>query len=180
MGENFRSIIASGDLNLRLKIVEVPIDEITCEMDVEATRGAITPNTILIYSSAPNYPQGVIDPICELSEIALKHNVGLHVDCCLGGFLLPFMEAEGLRLPHAYDFRVPGVTSISCDPHKYGFAPKGASILMFRSAELRREGQRLRRGARRGGQHRQRRGWRRTPCANQRRQSRRLQLGFHR
>jgi sphinganine-1-phosphate aldolase len=82
-------------------------------------------------------PQGSVDDIPGLSEIAIAHNLGLHVDCCLGGFLVPFMEKAGFRTKHAFDFRVPGVTTISCDPHKYGFAPKGASVLMFRSAELR-------------------------------------------
>jgi sphinganine-1-phosphate aldolase len=107
------------------------------EIDLTEVGRLVDRNTVALVGSAPQYPTGSVDNIPGLSEIAEAWGIGLHVDCCLGGFLLPFMEAEGLRLPHAYDFRVPGVTSISCDPHKYGFAPKGASILMFRSAELR-------------------------------------------
>jgi len=87
--------------------------------------------------SAPQYAHGTVDPIEELAQIATKRGCGLHVDCCLGGFLLPFLEKAGFTLPCKVDFRVPGVTSISCDPHKYGFAPKGASVVMFSTAELR-------------------------------------------
>mmetsp|Transcript_90776 Transcript_90776/g.166280 ORF Transcript_90776/g.166280 Transcript_90776/m.166280 type:complete len:259 (-) Transcript_90776:26-802(-) len=72
-----------------------------------------------------------------MAKIACRKNIGLHVDCCLGGFLVPFMAKAGFELP-PFDFRVPGVTSISCDPHKYGFAPKGSSVVMFSSEELRR------------------------------------------
>ena len=77
-----------------------------------------------------------MDDIPALSELALAHNIGLHVDCCLGGFLVPFMEKAGYRTKHAFDFRNAGVTTISCDPHKYGFAPKGSSVLMVRGPGL--------------------------------------------
>ena len=135
-GSAHAAIYKAADI-LRLKIVEVPIGELTCEMDVAATRAAITPNTILIYSSAPNYPQGIIDPISELSEIALEHNVGLHVDCCLGGFVLPFARKLRNNIPD-FDFRLPGVTSMSADTHKYGYATKGTSVVLYRSKELRK------------------------------------------
>jgi len=93
-------------------------------------------NTIAIVGSCCQYAHGSIDPIEDMAAIARRKNIGLHVDCCLGGFLVPFMEKAGFPLP-PFDFRVPGVTSISCDPHKYGFAPKGASVVMFSNKTLR-------------------------------------------
>jgi sphinganine-1-phosphate aldolase len=80
---------------------------------------------------------GAIDPIEELSQIAVQYNVPLHVDACLGGFLIIWMDRAGYPLP-PFDFRLPGVTSISCDTHKYGYSPKGSSVIMYRSAQLRR------------------------------------------
>ena len=71
-----------------------------------------------IVGSAPGFPHGSIDPIEQLSKLALARGVGLHVDCCLGGFILPFMAKAGFETPSMFDFRVPGVTTISCDPHK--------------------------------------------------------------
>ncbi len=94
----------------------------------------ITANTIMIYGSAPNYPQGTIDPIDELGEIAQRYDIGLHVDACLGGFVLPF--ATPGTFP-TFDFQVPGVTSMSADTHKFGYAPKGTSIVLYRTKELR-------------------------------------------
>ena len=90
-----------------------------------------------IVGSAPNFPHGAVDDIQALAQIARRKNIGLHVDCCLGGFLVPFMEKAGFPMPPV-DFRVPGVTSISCDTHKYGFAPKGSSVVMYHSKNLRR------------------------------------------
>jgi glutamate/tyrosine decarboxylase-like PLP-dependent enzyme len=107
------------------------------QVDLSAMRAAISPNTILIVGSAPNYPHGIIDPIAELGEIALKRDLGFHVDACLGGFLLPWVEQLGYPIPR-FDFRVPGVTSMSADVHKYGFAAKGASTILYRDASLRR------------------------------------------
>mmetsp|Transcript_61992 Transcript_61992/g.103050 ORF Transcript_61992/g.103050 Transcript_61992/m.103050 type:complete len:592 (+) Transcript_61992:2-1777(+) len=106
-------------------------------IDMRHLRSLIDSNTIAIAGSAPQYPTGTIDPIEEMGRLAISRGIGLHVDCCLGGFLLPFMEKAGFTLPHLFDFRVPGVTTISCDPHKYGFSPKGSSILMFKDPELR-------------------------------------------
>jgi len=106
-------------------------------VDLSALRTAISPNTILMVGSAPNYPHGIIDPIEKLGEIAIKHDLGFHVDACLGGFLLPWVEQLGYSIPR-FDFRVPGVTSMSADVHKYGFAAKGASTVLYRDASLRR------------------------------------------
>jgi len=99
--------------------------------DVAKLDDLITPNTAFILGSAPNYPHGVIDPIVEMSEIALRRGVPMHVDACVGGFILPFMEMNGRDIP-VFDYRAPGVTSMSADLHKYGFAAKGASTITYR------------------------------------------------
>jgi len=96
----------------------------------------VTPNTVALVGSAPNYAHGIIDPISELSDIALDHGLGLHVDGCLGGFILPWGERLGYPIP-AFDFRIPGVTSISADTHKYGYSLKGTSVLLYRNPQLR-------------------------------------------
>ena len=101
--------------------------------DPEAMEAAITPNTILLVGSAPDYPHGLVDPIADLGETAQRHGLPLHVDSCVGGFFLPFLEQIGRDVPH-WDFRVPGVTSISADLHKHGYSAKGASVLMQRDA----------------------------------------------
>ena len=98
----------------------------------------INSNTILLVGSAPNFPHGIIDDISALSRLALrkKGSLPLHVDCCLGSFLVPFLARAGFHsVP--FDFMLKGVTSISCDTHKYGFAPKGNSALVYRTAALR-------------------------------------------
>jgi sphinganine-1-phosphate aldolase len=105
--------------------------------DVDAMAAAIDDNTVLVVGSAPQYPQGVIDPIPELAALAADHGTGCHVDACMGGFVLPFLERSGHELP-PWDFRVPGVTSMSADLHKYGYVPKGISVIMHRSKDLRR------------------------------------------
>ncbi|MEJ5254784.1 MAG: aspartate aminotransferase family protein [Acidimicrobiales bacterium] len=105
--------------------------------DVDAMAAAIDENTVLVVGSAPQYPQGVIDPIGELAAVAAEAGANFHVDACMGGFVLPFMEELGYELP-PWDFRVDGVTSISADLHKLGYAPKGASVIVHRSKELRR------------------------------------------
>ena len=116
--------------------VLVPLTD-DLRVDVSAMRAAINPNTILLVGSAPNYPHGIIDPIEELGTLAIDQGLGLHVDACLGGFLLPWVEQLGYPIP-PFDFRVSGVTSMSADVHKYGFAAKGASTILYRGAGLRR------------------------------------------
>jgi sphinganine-1-phosphate aldolase len=105
--------------------------------DVEWMRSHITGKTVAIVGWAPNYAHGVIDPIEELAAIAQERDIGMHVDGCLGGFILPWGEALGYAIPR-FDFRIPGVTSISADTHKYGYALKGTSVLLYRTPELRR------------------------------------------
>jgi sphinganine-1-phosphate aldolase len=116
--------------------VRVPVRD-DFRADVEAMRSAINKNTIMMVGSAPQYPHGKVDPIAELAAVASEKKIGLHVDSCLGGFLLPFAKKLGYPIPD-FDFSVPGVTSISADVHKYGFAAKGASTVLYRNAEIRR------------------------------------------
>lgn len=103
--------------------------------DVAAMERAIDDNTILIVGSAPSYPNGLFDTIPELGQLALKRNVWLHVDACVGGFLAPFVRQLNYPIP-PFDFSVPGVTSLSADLHKYGYAAKGASVVLYRDAKL--------------------------------------------
>jgi glutamate/tyrosine decarboxylase-like PLP-dependent enzyme len=105
--------------------------------DVDAMADAVDERTVLVVGSAPQYPQGVIDPIPELAAIASDVGANFHTDACMGGFVLPFMEMLGHDVP-PWDFRVPGVTSISADLHKLGYVPKGASTIVHRNKELRR------------------------------------------
>jgi glutamate/tyrosine decarboxylase-like PLP-dependent enzyme len=116
--------------------VHVPVEP-DFRADVAATKAAVTPNTILIVGSAPSYPQGVVDPIVELAQIALEHDILCHADACVGGFMLPFVRKLGYPVPD-FCFRVPGVTSISVDLHKYAYAAKGASVILYRTGDLRR------------------------------------------
>jgi len=118
-----------------IKMIRVPVDA-DYKDDVAATKKAITRNTIVIVGSAPSFPHGIIDPIEELSELARKEGIGFHTDACLGGFLLPWAEKLGYDVP-PFDFRLPGVTSMSADTHKYGYAVKGTSVVLYRGLELR-------------------------------------------
>lgn len=119
-----------------VKAVPAPLSP-DFRVDVAEMRRLITPNTVMLLGSAPSYPQGVIDPIEEIAALAQEHGLACHVDACLGGFLLPFARRLGDPIPR-FDFEVPGVTSLSADLHKYGFAAKGASVLLHRTKELRR------------------------------------------
>ncbi|CAF0916017.1 unnamed protein product [Rotaria sp. Silwood1] len=120
----------------KMRIKRVPVDPKTLEINVKEMRRAITKNTCMLVASAPNFPHGTIDPIEDISKIALEYDIPLHIDGCLGGFLIAFMDRAGYALK-PFDFRVPGVTSISCDTHKYGYTPKGASVILYRTPELR-------------------------------------------
>jgi glutamate/tyrosine decarboxylase-like PLP-dependent enzyme len=121
---------------LSLEVIEAPVGEDTL-VDVDFVRDRIDSHTALLVGSAGNYPYGTIDPIEALSELAVEHGTGLHVDACLGGFILPWGERLGLDIP-VFDFRLPGVTTISADTHKYALGLKGTSVLMYRHKELRR------------------------------------------
>ena len=119
-----------------IKMVRIPVDR-HCRADVRAAARAITRRTIVLVGSAPSFPHGMVDPIAEMSELALRRGVGFHTDACLGGFVLPWAEELGYPVP-PFDFRLPGVTSISADTHKYGYAAKGTSVILYRGPELRR------------------------------------------
>jgi len=119
-----------------VKPVHIPVRS-DFRADVAAARDAITPNTILLVGSAPSYPHGIIDPIAELAQIAQENDILFHVDACVGGFMLPFVRKLGYPVPD-FDFHVPGVTSISVDLHKYAYAAKGASVILYKDRALRR------------------------------------------
>ncbi|MDH3247496.1 MAG: aminotransferase class V-fold PLP-dependent enzyme [Acidimicrobiia bacterium] len=104
--------------------------------DVAAMANAIGRNTVVVAGSAPGFPHGVVDPIPELAAMAHERGVGFHTDACLGGFVIPWAERLGHDVP-VVDFRNPGVTSVSADTHKYGYAPKGTSVVLYRGRELR-------------------------------------------
>lgn len=119
-----------------IKAIKVPVGP-DLRADVEAMRRAITSHTILMVGSAPSYPHGVVDPIEPLAAAARSVGVLFHTDACVGGYVLPFVRRLGYPVP-AFDFSVPGVTSISADLHKYAYAAKGASVILYRDPELRR------------------------------------------
>ncbi|KAI2642223.1 pyridoxal phosphate-dependent transferase [Xylaria nigripes] len=120
----------------KIKVHLVPCPAPSYQVDIYRVSRLINPNTVLLVGSAPNFPHGIIDDISALSKLALKRRIPLHVDCCLGSFLVPFLEKAGFET-ELFDFRLKGVTSISCDTHKYGFAPKGNSTVLYRTQELR-------------------------------------------
>jgi sphinganine-1-phosphate aldolase len=121
---------------LGMRVVRAPVRE-DWLVDVDWVRDHLTANTIALVGSAGSYPYGLVDPIDELGEIASEHDLGLHVDGCMGGFILPWGERLGYPIP-CFDFRIPGVTSISADTHKFGYALKGTSVLLYRNSDLRR------------------------------------------
>jgi glutamate/tyrosine decarboxylase-like PLP-dependent enzyme len=116
---------------LGVEHVPVPIDA-DKRADVGAVEKQIGDYTALVVGSAPNYPFGVVDPIPELAALAADREINFHTDACLGGFLLPFLEELGEEIP-PFDFRVPGVATISADVHKYGYCTKGASVITHRT-----------------------------------------------
>jgi glutamate/tyrosine decarboxylase-like PLP-dependent enzyme len=122
---------------LDVKPVVTPVDGDSFRADVKAMAEAITDNTILLVGSAPGYAHGVVDPIEKIAALALEKNLLCHVDGCVGGIHLAYMRKAGFAVP-AFDFTVPGVTSISADLHKYGYAAKGASVILYKSKELRK------------------------------------------
>lgn len=119
---------------VKLRKVDVGPD---LRADPRAMERAITKSTVALVASAPQYPHGIVDPIEDVAAVALRHGLPTHVDACVGGFVLPWIERLGRSVP-AWDFRVPGVTSISADLHKYGYAAKGASVLLWRSMDYMR------------------------------------------
>lgn len=130
---------AADYFKIKLHLVACPAPAYT--VDVSRVRRLINPNTVLLVGSAPNYPHGIVDNIPALSKLAVQYKIPLHVDCCLGSFLMPCLSKAGFESPWAeeggFDFKLAGVTSISVDTHKYGFAPKGNSVILYRTKKLR-------------------------------------------
>ncbi|MCB9091749.1 MAG: aspartate aminotransferase family protein [Halobacteriovoraceae bacterium] len=120
-----------------VKIIKAAVNPETYQVDIEDVKRKITKNTILLVGSSPSYPQGVVDPIAELGQLALEHDILCHSDACIGGLTLAFYRLLGIDVP-SFDLSVPGVTSLSVDIHKYGYSAKGASVILYRNKELRK------------------------------------------
>jgi glutamate/tyrosine decarboxylase-like PLP-dependent enzyme len=116
-----------------VEVVDVPVDAVTCRAEPSAV--ALDERTALVVVSAPSYPHGVLDPVGEIAALAAAQGVACHVDACIGGWILPFLD----DVPEPFDLSVPGVTSLSVDLHKYGYAPKGVSVLLTAEPELRQQ-----------------------------------------
>jgi glutamate/tyrosine decarboxylase-like PLP-dependent enzyme len=116
-----------------LEVADVPVDPVACRADVGAVTDLLDERTALVVVSAPSYPHGVLDPVGEVAALAAAAGVPCHVDACIGGWILPFLD----DVPEPFDLSVPGVTSLSVDLHKYGYAPKGVSVLLSANPELR-------------------------------------------
>ncbi len=122
---------------LNIELVQVPVDTKSGKADPDEIEKAITENTILLVASAPSFSYGVVDPIGDIGRVATAHDLLFHVDACIGGFLLPYFKRLGQPVP-GFDLGVEGVTSISMDLHKYAYAPPGASIILYKNGELRK------------------------------------------
>ncbi|MCU1686502.1 MAG: aspartate aminotransferase family protein [Amycolatopsis sp.] len=119
-----------------VRAVQVPVDAETFRADPAAMAAAMDESTVLVVASAPSYAHGVVDPIPEIAAAASARGVRMHVDACIGGWVLPYLARLAERVP-PFDFRVAGVTSISVDLHKYAYCPKGVSVLLHADDELR-------------------------------------------
>jgi glutamate/tyrosine decarboxylase-like PLP-dependent enzyme len=120
-----------------LDVVVAPVDPVTTMVDIDFVRDHIVPETAMLIGTAGNYAYGTIDSIPELSDLAVEHGTYLHVDGCLGGFILPWGQELGYPNIPLFDFRLPGVSSISADTHKYGYGLKGTSVLAWRDSWMR-------------------------------------------
>lgn len=124
---------ACADYGLESRRIPVGAD---WRADVDATADAIDDGTVLVVASAPSYPQGVVDDVTAIASLAAQRGINCHVDACMGGVTLPYLERLGLPV-RPWRFDVDGVTSISVDLHKYGYTAKGASVIAYRSKDLR-------------------------------------------
>jgi glutamate/tyrosine decarboxylase-like PLP-dependent enzyme len=137
-GESAHAAFTKAAYWFDVELVRVPVDPTTYRTTADALAAAVNDDTIMVVASAPTYPHGVVDPIADIAQLALDRGILCHVDACMGGFLLPFLTALG-RFDQPFDFRVPGVTSMSADVHKYGYASKGVSVILYRTHELARK-----------------------------------------
>lgn len=133
--ESAHAAFEKGAQYFKMKIIKVAVNKEERTVNIKAMRKAITGNTVMLVGSAPEFPYGVIDNIEEIAKLGKRYNIGVHVDACLGGFVLAFMNAAGFKVP-PYDFSVDGVTSLSADAHKYGCAPKGSSLILYHHQSL--------------------------------------------
>ncbi len=136
-GESAHAAFTKAADYFDVDLIRVPV-ETDFRLNVDALADACTDDTIMVVGSAPTYPQGVIDPIADIASLARDRDILCHVDACMGGFLLPFLADLG-RLDEPFDFRLRGVTSVSADVHKYGYAAKGVSVILYRTHELARK-----------------------------------------
>ena len=136
-GESAHAAFTKAADYFDVELVRVPVDP-DFRVRADALAEACNDETIMVVGSAPTYPHGVIDPIADIAALALDRGILCHVDACMGGFLLPFLTDLG-RLDEPFDFRLPGVTSMSADVHKYGYASKGVSVILYRTHELARK-----------------------------------------
>ncbi|KAI9716994.1 MAG: hypothetical protein M1828_007459 [Chrysothrix sp. TS-e1954] len=134
--ETAHSAFSKAGEYFKIKVHLVACPAPSYKVHIPSVRRLINSNTVLLVGSAPNFPHGIIDDIAALSKLALGRRIPLHVDCCLGSFLMPFLSTAGFPCD-PFDFRLPGVTNISVDTHKYGFAPKGNSTILYRDRKLR-------------------------------------------
>jgi glutamate/tyrosine decarboxylase-like PLP-dependent enzyme len=132
--ESAHPAFTKGGHYFGIEVVSVPLGP-DHQVDVDTYRAAVGPDAVLLVGSAPSLTLGMVDPIEELAAIAAERDIGFHVDSCVGGFFLPFVERAGQPVP-TFDFRVPGVTTISADLHKFGYAAKGASVIMSRDRDV--------------------------------------------
>jgi glutamate/tyrosine decarboxylase-like PLP-dependent enzyme len=139
-GESAHAAFTKAADYFDVDLVRVPVDA-DFRVSAASLEAACSDDTILVVASAPTYPQGVIDPVADIAALAERRGILCHVDACMGGFLLPFLRDLGRLDPAegAFDFRVPGVTSMSADVHKYGYASKGVSVILYRGHELARK-----------------------------------------
>jgi sphinganine-1-phosphate aldolase len=120
---------------LDLEYRSAPLEESTLTVDVDALRDLVDERAALVVASAFSYPHGVMDDVAAVAHVASEAGAGCHVDACVGGMVLPFAERAGVRTLAPWDFQVPGVTSMSVDLHKYGYVPKGCSVVLHRDAD---------------------------------------------
>jgi sphinganine-1-phosphate aldolase len=136
MSETAHCAFDKAGFYLGIEIRKVPITK-DFMADFEGIKRLIDSNTIALVTSSPEYAYGNYDPAEKLGALAQAYGIGCHSDACLGSYVNPFIKENGYNVAYQYDFKVPGVTSISCDPHKYAYGPKGTSVLMFRDRRLR-------------------------------------------
>src|SRR5580704_526557 len=130
-GESAHAAFTKAADYFDVDLIRVPVDA-DFRTSAASLEAACTDTTIMVVGSAPTYPQGVIDPIADIAALAERRGILCHVDACMGGFLLPFLSELG-RFDQPFDFRLPGVTSMWADVHKYGYASKGVSVILYRT-----------------------------------------------